>query len=157
MLLGDVAGDIGAGESVVGAAVVGSRQKRRSDAHANAETQFAELKFERAHDVVQVAGERVDPGFRGIRQEAGEFVTAEARKRRAFRQGSLDRLRQLAQHVVAGQMPAGIVDQLELIEIQVQHCMVPVGVVQRGVDAIIEFVAVYQAGQDVVARAVIHL
>ena len=72
----------------------------------------------------------------------------------------LDEGRHLAQHVVAGGVAAGVVDRLEAVEVEIAQRVHHVAGL-RGIDgflqAALEFAAVHQPGERIVARLVSHL
>ena len=66
----------------------------------------------------------------------------------------------LAQHAVAGQVAAGVVDELEAVEVEVtQHVLAvaALAALDRLFEAPLELAAVDQAGERIVRRLVGHL
>ena len=57
-------------------------------------------------------------------EQNAELVAAEAREGVAFAQARAQQRGYLAQQLVAGRVPARVVDDLELVEVEVQHRVV---------------------------------
>src|SRR5206468_11417566 len=86
-----------------------------------------------------------------------ELVAADARQRVAFAQAALQQHADLAHELVARRVAAGIVDDLELIEIEIQHRVRSpqiAGARQSEAQPVLEFSPVDQPGQRIVARLV---
>ncbi len=99
----------------------------------------------------------LDGGFFGhlaeIFQHDHEFVTAQACHRIFFAHAGLDAPRHLAQKQVAHRVAAGIVEHLEVVEIQKQHGAVAVAAAAAGhglAEAVEQQATVGQAGERVV-------
>ena len=97
---------------------------------------------------------------RAVVQQQPELVAAESRQRVVAAHAALQKLRELSQQLVARDVAAGIVDDLELIEIEVAHRVARAGRlrrIERALQADLELAAVDQAGERVVARFVREL
>ncbi len=159
LLLGDVAGGIRRAEHVLERAAL-ARDLDQPDADADVEDLVLPdeaVAADRAHDVV---GDL--PGLleRAADQQDAEFVAAETRDGVRVADRFLDDAGDFAQQVVAGEVPALVVDRLEAVEVQVaEHvaAAVRVGDVQRVLQPSLELAAVHEAGQRVMAGLVAHL
>ena len=112
---------------------------------------------DRAPDVVGDLARLVE---RAADQQHAELVAAEARHGVRVAHRLADQRRDLAQHVVAREVAAGVVDRLEAIEVQIaHHVALPARArdFERLAEAALEFAAIDQPGQRVVARLVGHL
>ena len=92
---------------------------------------------------------------RAMLEQHAELVAAEARQRVAFAQPRPQQRADLAQQLVARGVAAGVVDDLELVEVEVEHRVIACLVLafdQHHAHAPLEFAPVEQAGQRVVAR-----
>ena len=77
-----------------------------------------------------------------------------------MRSRDLEQARHLLEHLVAGQVPAGVVDHLELVEVEIEEGVQPPLLAGRGqavLEAPLELAAVDQAGQRIVPREIDHL
>nr|WP_323029065.1 hypothetical protein [Castellaniella defragrans] len=105
------------------------------------------------------AAQRVDPRLvRGVVQDDDEFVAAQARHEAGLgRRAGLQAPGDLDQQPVARRVPHGIVDLLEQVQIQEQQRQGLARLVRRldgGLQALVEILAVRQAGQGIVVRLV---
>ena len=97
---------------------------------------------------------------RAADEQYAELVAAEARHRVGIANGLADERRDFAQHVVAGEMAARVVDGLEAVEIEVaHHVALPPGArdLERLAEPALELAAIHEPGQRVVARLIGHL
>ena len=96
-----------------------------------------------------------------IGKQHGELVAAQAREDVAARNLRLQDVAQLAKQQVAGAVAAGVVHDLELVEIHVQQRGALLGILlhdfQRRGQPFLELAPVDQAGQRIVAREVREL
>ncbi len=106
----------------------------------------------------QVLGDALRGFESAVLQQHTELVAPQAGQRVGGADAGLDDAGQLLEQPVAGLVAAGIVDHLELVEVEVQqhvaHAFAAAGGEQRLVEARLELAAVDQAGQRVVARLV---
>jgi hypothetical protein len=94
---------------------------------------------------------------RAVGQQHAELVTAEPCDRVGGPHPRLDQARDLADQPIAGRMPAGVVDQLELVEVDVEHRVAAAVVahrLHRCLQPVVELAPVDQAGQRIVRRLV---
>ena len=96
--------------------------------------------------------------FRTVLQQNAELVAAETRERIALPHLLVQQHRQLSQQLVAGRMAAGIVDDLELIEIEIQQSVLPCrfGPEEQLAQALLEGAPVVQSGERIVRCLVGH-
>lgn len=124
LFLGGGAGGVGLGQNLAGACVfLGDRH----DTNARTEMEHPALPFEahRAHPLEQLFGHGHRLCERTARQQQRELVTSEARAGVVVAHALLQVARELAQQLVAGHMPAGVVDHLELVEVKIAQGMLP--------------------------------
>src|SRR5882762_2345316 len=94
---------------------------------------------------------------RAVLEQHAELVAAQAGERIALAQALEQHGADLAYELIAGGVAAGVVDHFELVQIEIHHHVVPAelrGALEREAEALLEFGAIYQAGQGVVARLV---
>ena len=97
---------------------------------------------------------------RAVLEQDAELVAAQAGEDVAAAHPGAQQGGDLLEHLVAHQVAAGVVDHLELVEVEVeQHVLAPLGAgaADGALQADLELAAVDQAGQRVVAREVDHL
>ena len=76
-------------------------------------------------DGLRSASRDADRGLgRAVLEQHAELVAAQARQRVAFAQPRPQHDADLAQQLVAGRVAAGVVDELELVEIEIEHRVV---------------------------------
>src|SRR3984957_14617589 len=97
---------------------------------------------------------------RAILQQDPELIPAQACQRIADAHSRLQHSRNLFQELIPRRMAAGIVDQLELIEVEIQQRVPATGVGADGVDRcgqpIVELAAIDEPGERVVTRLVMQ-
>ena len=97
---------------------------------------------------------------RAAREQHRELVAADARDGVRIAHALLEQRRDLAQQVVAGDVPARVVDELESVEIEVADDVADAFAargVERRLEPPLELRAVDEARQRVVARLIRHL
>ena len=144
-----------------------ARDRRRirgdfHDANAHAHRQHATLPDEAviADRLTQGIGDAQRLLERAIGEQNPELVAAEPGERIARAHARLQHAGDLPQQLIPGGVPAGIVDQFELIEIEIQEHVPAGGVLAHALDragqAVLEFTPVDQAGERIVARLVVE-
>ncbi len=116
-----------------------------------------------AHGGQQIGGDVLGPLQRAAFEQQCKFVAAQAGQRVGVTHPVEHGLGDLAQHFVAGGVSAGVVDQLEAVEVDEAHHVraaagLPRG--QGGIQAGLEPAPVHQPGQRVVAglpAALLHM
>ncbi len=121
-LLRDVARHVGGAQHLRG------RRARRvehhhADARADREETALPAETVTAHQAQQVVGDRHRLVLRAVLEQHAELVAAEPRERVAGAHLRLHHPRELLQELVAGQVAAGVVHDLELVEVDVEQGM----------------------------------
>ena len=80
--------------------------------------------MEIADRLAQRVGDRQRGRRRAVLEQHAELVAAEPRQRVAFAQARPQQRADLAQQLVAGGVAARVVDDLELVEVEVEHRVV---------------------------------
>ncbi len=152
-LLGAVAGHVGHAQQVLGrlhfAAYV-----HEADAQPRAQHLLAPMNVQGLGSLAQLFGNAQGGLGRTVLQKNAELVAAEAGKGVRLAQVVQQQTADLAQHFVARRMAAGLVDELELVQVHVQQGCGPqpvLALVEQALQAPLEFHAVLQPGQTVVA------
>jgi len=105
------------------------------------------------HRVAQALGDFFRRSRRAILQQDAEFVAAQARQGVALTQVRLQQRADMPQQLISRRMAAGVVDQLELVEVEEHQRMPPTLRLLRHVQdlfqPVFKFAAVGQAGQGV--------
>ena len=100
-------------------------------------------------------------GERAVLEQHAELVAAQAGQGVGLAHAGAQQRGDLLEHLVAGEVAAGVVDHLELVEVEVEEGVLRARSSARGVEAVLqallELAAVDQAGERVVAREVDHL
>ena len=99
-------------------------------------------------------------GRRGVLEQHAELVAAQAGQGVGLAQQRAQERGHLLEHLVAGEVAAGVVDHLELVEVEIEEGVLAAvlgGGVEAVLEALLELPAVDQAGERVVAREVDHL
>ena len=152
LLLGQAASLVGGAQQLAhGLAVL--VDFRDADAHAQFEAVFVPGEGEFAHGLAQLFADQARMLERTVGQQYAQFVATEARQDVAVAHLSLQHLGQQLQQHVAGGVAAGIVDDLELVQVEVQQRMrvaVFFGRMQGARHQVFEFAPVDQARQGVV-------
>ena len=155
--LGDAAGHVGRPEHVVHVAAVG-RHVHHTDAGTDIDGAVFPDEAEVVHGAAQALGDFGGFFRRTILQQHGKLVATHARQHVLSAHAPADQDAELFEQFVAGQVPAGVVDRLEQIEIHVQQGPDPVGQpagVQILLRAVFKFAAVEHARHRVV-RGLVH-
>ncbi|MNN11449.1 hypothetical protein D3C81_1244070 [compost metagenome] len=155
-LLGHIASRVGRAERFGDAAGLGI-QRQQADAHAQREGALPVREAEARNGVPQRLGHALAVAGGAMLEQHAELVAAKARQRIAAAQLAAHDLGHLPDQLVAGGMAAGVVDHLELVEVQVHQRMgdaLRMRPRDRGTDTALELGAVDQAGQSVVAGLV---
>jgi hypothetical protein len=119
-VLGRIAGDIGRGQQVLdalGFLVDRDQADRRADLESRILRHEAVIPDGQAH----VVGDLDSALQRALLEQHAELVTAEARNGIRAPHHPADQGRDLLKQLVAGGVSAGVVDDLELVEIDVQQ------------------------------------
>ena len=159
LLLGDVAGGVRRADQVLDRDAA-AHHFDEPDADADREDLLLPDETVLADGTHDVVGDLPRLLERAPDQQDPELVAAEPADRVGVTHRVLDQPGDLAQHAVAGDVPALVVDGLEAIEVQVaEHVMAALRVrgLQRLLQAPLELAAIDQARQRVVARLVGHL
>ena len=135
-------------------------QRHQADAGADAEAPVVMDEAEVIHLVADLLCH--DPGLiqRAMFQDDGELIAAQPGQGVTGPHRCAQQLGHLPQQLVANGMAAGIVDQLELVQVDEQQRMfapVLLSIAQHPQQPVVELAAVDQAGQRVVRGAVGHL
>ena len=120
LLLRHIASRIGRAEHI-GEVVHPVRDVDDPDARADAERIAFADKAKLGDALPQLVGDANGLVHRTVFKQYAEFVAAQTGQRIAFAHLLLQQRAHLPQQLIAGGMSAGIVDDLELIEIQVHH------------------------------------
>ena len=158
LILGDIAGGIGSAEEL-GEIAVAADNRNDADARGDLEDLSFPLETVLANRIEH--GLSVCGGFVGVtvHEQHPELVAAEPGEGVALRNDRTQDRRELAQKLVSGSVAAGVVDQLEFVEIQIAQDVLTKAV-RRVADRIrqpkLELATVDQAGQRIVAREVLH-
>ncbi len=134
------------------------RHLGESDRHAYVHHAVLPNEAEVPDRLPQVLGDALSGFESAVLEEHAELVATQAGQRVGGADPGLDDAGELLEKAVAGLVAAGIVDHLELIEVEVQqhvtYAFAAAGGEQRLVEARLELAAIDQAGQRVVARLV---
>jgi hypothetical protein len=102
------------------------------------------------------------PGLsrRTIFKQNAEFVTSQSRNRVALAHLVLQAFRQTPQQFVAGNVAAGVINHLELVEIQITQCVLTrrfLDTRQQRLQALLESPPIEEIGERIVARLITKL
>ena len=154
-----VAGRIRGGEQLLDRAGFAA-DLDEADGHADVEHAVVPDEAIRGDRAAHVVGDLPRLVERTADQQHAELVAAEARDRVRIAHRFAQQLGDFAQHAVAGQVAAGVVDDLEAVEVEVtQHVRrlaAPRGF-GRFVETALELAPVHEARERVVRRLVRHL
>src|SRR5580658_3622167 len=131
--------------------------RHHADAGAEAEHPVLPGEAEVAYSLAQRLGGAHRLIERAALQQYAEFVAAEARQRIAPAHLGFQQCAHLAEQRIAGAVTAAVVDDLELVDVEVAQRVggfARLGALQRALQAALEFAAVDQPGQQVVAGVV---
>ena len=159
LFLGDVAGGIGGRQQLFQRAAL-ARDLHQTHRHAAVEDLVLPHEAVFAHRAGEVIGDLPRLVQRTADQQRAELVTAEAPDRVAVAHRVAQQLGDLAQHAVPGEVTAGVVDELEAIEVEItQHVLAiaAVAALDRLRQAPLELAAIDETGERVVRRLVRHL
>src|SRR5512139_2897213 len=149
LLLGDVAGCVG-GTHGRCRSVDAAGERRDTDAHAEHETAPLPAETKVANRVAELQRETHRPVCRAMFQQDAEFVATEARQAVALAHPALQQRADLAQQFVPRSVAAGIVDHLELVEVEITQRVggaLAVRAVEYVREPTLEFLTVDEAGQ----------
>ena len=159
LLLGDVARRIGRVHEVLDRAAAAA-DLDETDAHADVEDLVLPdeaVIVDRTHHVVRDLPRLLE---RAPHQQQREFIAADASRRVRIAHRLLDDRGDLAQHIVAGGMPAGVVHHLEPVEIQVAQGVrriARLSGVHRLAQPPFELAPIHETRQRIVTRLIGHL
>ena len=128
-----------------------------ADAHADGECALVRDEMEVRDCLPQVLGNARGVLDRAVLEQHAELVATEPRQRVAFAQALLQHGADLPHELVAGRMAAGVVDDLELVEVEIHHRVMPALLAragERAVQAMLELAPVDESGQRIVAGLV---
>ena len=159
LFLGDVAGGVGRAHDI-GERTGGTAQWYQADADADPEEGVVPDKAEFFGDVPDGFGEVTGIVDRASFEQYPEFVAAQPCQcvRLAQLHAKLDG--QLLEQLVTGDMSAGVIYHLEVVEIQVTQRMAVVflaRIIDSLFQTVLECTAIEQAGKRIVARLIGHL
>ncbi len=151
-----------------GAGAVGGRDDRRHVLVVGSDRHHADRRAETEHAIFPGEAEIPDGlaqhlgGAQRFIQRAGleknsKLVTTEAGESISPAHLALEQRADLAQQHVAGRVAAGVVDDLELVDVEITQrvaALARLGALQRSFDAALEFAAVDEARQQIVRRVI---
>lgn len=152
-LLGAVAGHVGHAQQVLGRLDLAA-DVDQSNAQSCAQHLLAPVHVQGFGSLAQLFGNAQRGLGRTVLQKNAEFVAAQAGQGVCLTQVVQQQTADLAQHFIARRMAAGLVDELELVQIHVQQGCGPqpvLALVEQALQAALEFHAVLQPGQAVMA------
>ena len=129
------------------------RDRDHADAHADLERLLAPFELPRLHRVAQLRGRGLGELGAAVLEQHRELVAADAREHLAVAQGRLQHRRQAAQQLVAREVPEGIVDAVEEVDVEVEQrvgAALALGVRDRALQALLERLAVGQPRERIV-------
>src|SRR5437868_5414269 len=159
LLLGDVAGGIRGREQLFQRAAL-ARDLDQPDRDADVEDLVLPHEAVLAHRAGEVISDLPCLVERAADQQRAELVAPQAPHRVAVAHRVAQELRDLAQHAVPGDVAAGVVDELEAVQVEIaQHVLpiAPVAAVDRLLETPLELAAVDQSRERIVSRLVRHL
>lgn len=152
-LLGAVAGHVGHAQQVLGRLDLAA-DVHQADAQPRAQHLLAPVHVQGLGRLAQLLGNAQGGLGRAVLQKNAEFISAQPREGVGLAQVVQQQAADLAQHLVARRVAAGLVDELELVQVHVQHGRGPqpvLALVEQALQAALELDAVLQPGQPVVA------
>ena len=155
-LLRRLAGAVGGGEHRGHVGVLG-RNGHDTDAGAQPERALFPGEFEVANRFAQRLGGAHGFVQRTALEQYPELIAAQARQGIAPADFGFEQRPDLTQQGIAGAVPAGVVDDLELIQIETAQGIrgfVRLGALQGAFHAVLEFTAIHQSGEHVVTRVI---
>jgi hypothetical protein len=153
-VLGRIAGLVGGAQQARQVVPAGGVDRHQPDADADLERLVQPHEAEVAHRLAQLVGDALRPVEPAAFQQHAELVAAEARQDVRLAQLSAQDRGELAQQLVAGDVAAGVVHDLELVEVDVEQRVMLVerlGALEQLLEKVLELAAVDQAGERVVA------
>ena len=158
-LLGDIAGRIGGLHYRIGLAPAGI-QRHQADARSHPEAPAVMHEAEFLHALADQLRDTLRLMNAAALQQHAELVAAQTRQRVARSHAVAQQLADLQQQPISGRVAAGIVDQLELVQIEIEQRMAGAllaRTLQHLLQAPVELAAVEQTGQQIVTGAPAHL
>ena len=155
-VLGRVTGDVGGGQHRGGAGGV-ARDAHHADARAHRQAVGAPQEAIAVNGLADAVGDALRLLQRAALQQQAEFVAAQARDGVRGAHPRLQQAGDVAQQPVAGAVAAGVVDHLELVEVDVQQHVFAFAALRgghRGFEPRVELAPVDEPGERVVARLV---
>ena len=159
-ILGRVAGHIGIRQDLGHALGVAAVDNHQTDADAQFEAVIFPVELEFTHRLNQRFGHLPGIFKRAVFHKHRELIAAQAGDGVAFAHRALQHDADLAQQFVAGDVAAGVVDDLELVQVHVTQAVLRLRNPRRRnhpLHPAFEFTAVDQAGQGVVAGLITQL
>ena len=114
------------------------RDLREPDGHADVHHPVLPHEAEIPDGLSEVLGDPLRGLERAVLQEHAELVAAEARERIGSADTGLHHARELFQEAIAGLVPAGVVDHLELVEVEIEQHMAHAIATARGEQRLVE-------------------
>ncbi len=131
-----------------------------SNADAHLENRLFPHEAELAHRITQLLGDLQPFAEGAVFEQQAELIPPQSGEGVDLPHLLVEDVGQLAQQLVAGQVTTGVVDDLELVQIQVQKAMLDVFLVRppdRFANAVLGLSAVHQASEGIVSGLPIHL
>ena len=156
MVLRRIAGDVGRGEHTRGTFRLRT-DLDHTDARADRQARRAPHEPVVAHSLAHVLGNQARLFERAVLEQHAELVATQARDgvRRAY--ARLQKAGDVTDQAVAGGMPAGVVDELELVEVDIEQrvaCAVAPCGLHGLMQPVVEFATVDEPGERIVTRLV---
>ena len=133
-------------------------QRQHADADAEREASFLPGEARGANLREQALGRLARLGGRAVFHQDSKFIATRPREDIVAAKNSLQLGGHVAQQLIPGQMPAGVVDDLEAVQVEITQTMAAtlvLGLFQAGFQAPFELTAIQQAGDRVVGRLVV--
>jgi hypothetical protein len=158
LVLGDIAGAVGRAHDLR-ERVPARGDGDQPDASADGKTLVLPGEWELLDGVHQILRDPERVLLRAVLEQDAELIAAEARQGIALAQGPLEHGRELAQERIARHMAAGVVDELELVEVEIEQgvgvsC---VGAREHPFQAALQLGPVDEAGERVMGGLIAQL